>query len=249
MALMEEKDKKKGHLHPMTLVINDVVSVFNEMGFEVNLEAPDIDTEWNVFDGINVPQNHPARDMQDTFWIKDKEEVVLRSHVSNTQTHYISKNKPPFKIVYFGRAFRAEATDATHEAALHQFEVLAVGKDINLGNMKAVIEKFIGKLFGGKREIRFRPGYFPFVEPGVEVDMRCLCEGGEGCRICKGEGWVEILGAGCVHPNVLNRGGINPKEWQGFAFGVGWERIAMLRYGIEDVRSFQHADLRQINQF
>lgn len=241
----------KGHYHPFTIVIRDVLRAFTKLGFSI-AESPEIESEHYNFDMLNVPPEHPARDMQDTFWIKGRDRTVLRTHVSNTQVRYMEQHKPPLRIVYFGRVFRNEATDATHEAQFSQFEALAVGKDLTLGSMKAVLDAFITEVFGPGVKTRLRPGYFPFVEPGVEVDISCFKCGENGkkeCPVCKGTGWVEVLGAGMVHPKVLSNGGISPIEWQGFAFGVGWDRIAMLKYGIDDVRLFYSGDLRMINQF
>lgn len=247
--ILNRMEKEKGHLHPLTHVIRDVLSVLTEMGFEIT-QAPEIDSEFYNFDALNVPKDHPARDMQDTFWVKGASETVLRTHVSNAQVRYMENHKPPFKVAYFGKAYRNEATDATHEAVFHQFETLVVGKNITLGNLKYTIESFTKKLFGDKITIRLRPGYFPFVEPGLEVDMSCFkCKGGMGCSVCKGTGWVEGIGAGMVHPNVLRAGGLDPREWQGFAFGAGWDRITMARYDIPDARLMASGDLRLTNQF
>jgi len=240
---------QKGHIHPLTIVIRDVIDVFADMGFEI-AESPEIETEYYNFDALNVPKDHPARDMQDTIWVKGKKETIARTHVSNTQIRYMERHKPPFRIVYFGQVYRYEATDATHEAQFRQFETLVVEKGITLGHMKGVAEAVFKRLFGKNLSIRLRPGYFPFVEPGVEIDMSCFkCRGERGCSVCKGVGWVELFGGGMVHPTVLTNGGIDPKKWQGFAFAVGWDRVAMLRYGIDDIRLFYNGDLRFVNQF
>jgi phenylalanyl-tRNA synthetase alpha chain len=241
--------KQKGHMHPITHMIHEINSIFYEMGFEL-VESPEIESEYYNFDALNIPKDHPARDMQDTFWIKDQKEMLLRTHISNTQVRYMEKHKPPFRILYLGRVFRNEATDSTHEAQFYQFETLAVGEDITLSNMKAIIKTFLKKIFGDNVDIRIRPGYFPFVEPGVEVDVSCFkCVGKGYCSMCKSTGWIEVLGAGMVHPNVLNSGKINPQKWQGFAFGVGLDRIAMLKYKIDDIRLFYTGDLRFVQQF
>ncbi len=230
-------------------MIQEINSIFFDMGFEI-ANGPEMESEYYNFDALNIPENHPARDMQATFWIKGKKKTVLRTHVSNIQVRYMEGNKPPFKIVYLGRAFRNEATDSTHEAQFHQFETLVIGKDINLSNMKAVITTFIKKVFGNDVKIRMRPGFFPFVEPGMEVDISCFkCDGTGYCSICKNTGWIEVLGAGMVHPNVLKNGRIDPKEWQGFAFGVGLDRIVMLKYKINDIRLLYNGDLRFVQQF
>jgi phenylalanyl-tRNA synthetase alpha chain len=238
----------QGHLHPITHVVNHITETFVSMGFEVAL-GPEIETEKYNFDVLNVPKDHPARDMQDTFWIKGVEQTVLRTHTSPVQGHYMESHKPPFKIVVPGKVFRNEATDATHEVQFHQIEGLVVGKDITLGHLKGTLNTFLKKLFGENIKTHFRPGYFPFVEPGVEIDMVCFKCGGAGCPACSHSGWIEILGAGMVHPNVLKNVGIDPNEWQGFAFGTGVERLVMLKYGIDDVRKLFAGDLRLVNQF
>lgn len=242
------ENQKKGHLHPMTRMINQINNIFFDMGFEV-ADGPEMDSEYYNFDALNIPRNHPARGMQDTFWIKDKENMVLRTHTSNAQVRYMEKNKPPIRIIVPGKVFRNEATDATHEAQFHQVEGFVVDKGISLANLKSTLETFFEKFFGRDVGVRFRPSFFPFVEPGVEVDMSCFkCEG-KGCSICKNTGWIEVLGAGMVHPNVLKNGGIDPEEYSGFAFGGGIERLGMLKYGIDDVRLFFNGDLRFVNQF
>jgi len=219
------------------------------MGFEIE-SGPEIEDEYHNFDALNVPKDHPARDMQDTFWLKPENlKKLLRTHTSGVQVRYMEKNKPPFAIIVPGKVFRNEATDATHDAQFHQVEGLVVGKDITLANLKGTLEFFLKELFGKDVEIRLRPGYFPFVEPGVEIDMVCFKCGGKGCPSCSHSGWIEILGAGMVHPNVLNNVGIDNREYQGFAFGIGVDRIAMLKYGVDDVRRFYSGDLRLVNQF
>jgi len=239
------------HIHPITHVIQDIAKIFSEMGFEI-AQGPEIETEYYNFDALNVPKDHPARDLWDTFWLKPREMgKLLRTHTSPVQIRYMENNKPPIAIIAPGKTFRYEATDATHEAQFHQVEGLMIGKDISLANLKDVLETFLQKLFEKDIIIRLRPSYFPFVEPGVEIDMSCFkCQGkDEKCPVCKGTGWVEIMGAGMVHPNVLNNVGIDSREWQGFAFGVGIDRIAMLKYGIDDIRLFYSGDLRLTNQF
>jgi len=238
--------KETGHVHPITQTINDIVRIFADMGFSV-VDGPEIETEYYNFDALNIPKNHPARDMWDTFWLKDGS--LLRTHTSPVQIRYMEKNKPPISIIAPGKTFRYEATDASHEAQFYQFEGLMIGEDITIANLKGVLEEFLKKLFGDDVKIRLRPNYFPFVEPGVEIDVSCFkCNGG-GCALCKKTGWIEILGAGMVHPNVLSNVGIDPRKWSGFAFGAGVDRIAMLKYGIDDIRLLYNSDLRFVNQF
>ncbi len=244
----KKSTEKTGHLHPITIVIREIASIFQELGFNV-VDGPEIEDEYHNFDALNVPKDHPARDMQDTFWLKGEKEKLLRTHTSPVQIRFMKTHKPPFSIIAPGKVFRYEATDATHEIQFFQCEGLMVGKDISFLNLKYTLELFLKKLFGDAVEIKLRPGYFPFVEPGVEIDMKCVRCVGNGCASCKGSGWIEILGAGMVHPNVLNQGGIDSRHWRGFAFGVGIDRIIMLKYGIEDVRLLYSGDLRLVNQF
>lgn len=204
-------------------------------------EGPIIETDWYNFEALNVPKDHPARDAQDTFYIKGQPDHVLRTHTSPVQIRYMQEHQPPLRIIAPGRVYRNEATDATHEAQFFQLEGLAVGKDITMAHLKGTIEAFFSKFFGGKREIRLRPGYFPFVEPGVEVDMLHVSR--------RGEKWLELMGAGMVHPHVFEAAKLDPKEWQGFAFGVGIERLLAVRHEIEDVRLFHNGDLRFVEQF
>jgi phenylalanyl-tRNA synthetase alpha chain len=237
-----------GHIHPITHTIREINSIFFEMGFDV-AEGPEIESEYYNFDALNIPKDHPARDMQDTFFIKGKKETVLRTHTSPVQIRYMESHKPPIRIISPGKVFRNEATDATHEAQFYQIEALMVDDGVTLANLKWVLETFFNKFFSKEVNIRFRPGYFPFVEPGVEVDMSCFkCKGG-GCSICKKTGWIELLGAGMVHPNVLNGAGIDSRKYQGFAFGGGIDRLGMLKYDIDDIRLFYSGDLRFVNQF
>lgn len=244
-----------GHYHPMTLIQRDVLSSVLELGFEIT-EGPIMETDWYNFEALNMLKDHPARDMQDTFYLKDMigsdgEPMVLRTQLSQMQVRYPETHKPPFKIAYFGKALRNEATDATHEAEHSQFEFMAIGKDLHMGHLKGTIEKILTDLFGDNLSIRLRPGYFPFVEPGVEVDLECFkCKGEDSnCSVCSGTGWKEIIGAGIMNPIVLRNGGIDPDKWQGFAFAIGWDRVAMFRYGVEDIRLFNSGDLRLTNQF
>lgn len=242
---------KTEHLNPLSLILTQINQIFTEMGFTV-ANGPEIETEFYNFDSLNIPDWHPARDMWDTFWMKpENARKLLRTHTSPVQVRYMEKNKPPIKIIAPGKVFRHEATDATHEAQFYQLEGLVVGENISLANLKAVLEEFFFKLFKKKTGIRLRPSYFPFVEPGVEIDMTCFkCEGkNPSCSVCKGTGFIEIMGAGLVHPKVLESSGIDSKKYSGFAFGCGVDRLAMLKYGIDDVRLLYEADLRLINQF
>ena len=230
----------KGTLNPLTLIINDAVRIFTELGFEV-ATGPELESERYNFDMLNFPPDHPARDMQDTFFIKNRPGYVLRTHTSNVQTRYmetLSKagKNPPFAIVVPGKVFRNEATDATHEMQFYQIEGLMVGENINLAHLKGVLLEFFKKFLGPDAEIRLRPSFFPFVEPGVEVDVKV------------GEKWVEVLGAGMVHPNVLKNCGIDPEKYQGFAFGMGADRFLVMKYGLHDIRLTYQGDLR-FNQF
>lgn len=252
---MEDQNKKTIHVHPITRVIDDINRIFFEMGFTL-ISGPELETEHYNFDALNVPKDHPARDMQDTFWVKPSkddagvERKLMRTHTSPMQVHFMEENKPPFRIICPGRTFRNEATDARHEAQFNQFEGLYVDKDVSLVTLKTVLNKFFEKFLENKVEIRFRPSYFPFVEPGVEIDVSCFkCKGSGDCKLCGGGGWLEVMGAGVVHPTVLNGVGINPNEWKGFAFGGGVDRLAMLKYGIDDIRLFYSGDLRLVNQF
>lgn len=250
---------KKGHLHPITHAINDIARIFNDLGFTV-ASGPEVETEHYNFDALNVPPNHPARDMWDTFWLKENNlGQLLRTHTSPVQVRYMEKRAPPIRIIAPGKTFRYEATDATHEAQFYQIEGLMVDDKTTLSDLKGTLEIFFEEFFGAKTDIRFRPSYFPFVEPGVEVDISCFkCKGkparpdghsGGGCSLCKQSGYIEIMGAGMVHPYVLNQVGIDPRKYQGFAFGTGVDRLAMLKYGIDDIRLFYQGDLRVVNQF
>jgi len=235
-----------GHLHPLTLVRKEIQGIFEVMGFSM-ISGPEIENEWYNFDALNIPADHPARDIWDTFYLKNG--LLLRTHTSPVQIRFMEKNNPPFRIIAPGRIFRHEATDASHEINFYQVEGLMVGKDISAANFKAIIEEFLSRFFNKKIKIRLRPSFFPFVEPGFEVDASCTVCQGKGCSVCSKTGWLELMGAGMVHPNVLKAGGINPKNWQGFAFGVGMDRLAMMKYKIDDIRLFYNGDLRFLNQF
>ncbi len=237
---------QKGHQHPLTQMISEINSIFSEIGF-VFAEGPEAETEVYNFDKLNVPKNHPARDMQDTFWFGNddvSEPMVLRTHTSPVQARYMESHKPPIRVIVPGKVFRNEATDATHEAQFHQLEGLYVDKGVHMGHLKGTIEYFFSKFFGSETEIRFRPSFFPFVEPGVEVDM--MLKGSDSKLANK---WIEVMGAGMVHPNVLRDAGIDAEDYSGFAFGMGIDRLAVMKYGINDVRDLYTGDLRFVNQF
>ena len=233
---------QKGHTHPLSSAIRHIHSIFADMGFEI-ADGKEIIPESQNFDILNFPPDHPARDTHDTFWIKGpKESTVARTHISSLQVPYMLEHKPPLRMVSSGLVYRAEATDATHEAQFHYTEGLVVGKNITLAHLKGTLERFLSEFFEASIPIRFRPGNFPFVEPGVEVEMRYTAQNGE-------TRWLEMLGAGMVHPQVLKNGGIDPQKYQGFAFGVGVNRLLLIKYGIPDVRLFYQGDLRFTNQF
>ncbi len=241
-----------GHLHPLTQVQRKVEEIFQSMGFSV-IEGPEIENEWYNFDALNIPKDHPARDLWDTLWIKDlkakNQKLLLRTHTSPVQIRFMEKNNPPLRIIVPGRVFRHEATDAGHEINFYQVEGLMVGEDISATNFKAIIEEFFKRFFGKVVKIRLRPSFFPFTEPSFEVDVSCPICNEKGCSACKNSGWVEIMGAGMVHPNVFKNSGIGPKNWQGFAFGIGMDRLSMMKYKINDIRLFYSSDLRFIQQF
>jgi len=242
---------ERGHIHPISSLIREANAIFNRMGFTF-AEGPLIEDEWHNFDALNVPKDHPARDMQDTFFIKDMPEHVLRTHTSPVQIRYMKAQiekgiMPPYRVIVPGKVFRNEATDMTHEAEFFQIEGFAVGVDITLAHLKGTLERFLRELFkGASVEIRFRPSFFPFTEPSVEVDMRLV---GKDVPEKLKDKWIEMMGAGMIHPNVLRNGGVDPAKYQGFAFGMGLDRLAMLRWGIDDVRLMHSADLRFVNQF
>lgn len=247
----------QGHLHPLTQIQRQAQEIFQGMGFSV-VQGPEVESEWYNFDALNIPADHPARDLWDTFWIKNPEnpkskiqnpKLLLRTHTSPMQVRYMEKHQPPLRIIVPGRVFRYEATDAHHEFDLYQLEGLMVGKDISTANFKAVIREFYQRFFEKPVKIRLRPSYFPFVEPGFEVDMSCILCGGKGCPGCGHSGWLEMMGAGMVHPNVFKAVKYNPKNWQGFAFGMGLDRLAMMKYKIDDIRLLRSGDLRFLRQF
>ena len=240
------KKAKTGHRHPLTLVQRDLEDIFIGMGFSI-AEGPEVEYDYYNFQALNIPENHPARDTQDTFYITDK--ILLRSQTSPVQARVMEKQQPPIRIISPGRVYRSDAMDATHSPLFHQMEGLVVDKGITMGDLKGMLETFAKTEFGEDTKVRFRPHHFPFTEPSAEVDISCFMCGGKGCRLCKGEGWIEILGAGMVHPNVLRTCGIDPEIYSGFAFGMGVERIAMLKYHIDDIRHFYENDVRFIEQF
>lgn len=231
--------RPKGHVHPLTKLMREMEDIFTSMGFEI-AEGPEVEHEYYNFDTLNIPAKHPARDMWDTFWIKPRsEKLALRPHTSPVQIRYMQGKNPPFRVIAPGRVYRYEATDASHEIQFYQLEGFMVGPDISIANFKSVIQEFFSRLFGGKTEIMLRPSYFPFTEPSFEVDMRKIGD----------TKWLEIAGAGMIHPNVLRAAGQNPNQCQGFAFGMGIDRIAMLKYKIPDVRLFHSGDLKFLKQF
>lgn len=242
----------QGRLHPITQTIYEMCDIFISLGFQV-VEGPEVEWEYYNFEALNIPKEHPARDNMSTFWVdllKDGERpMLLRTHTSPMQVRFMEKNKPPIRIVVPGKVYRYEATNATHLPMFQQVEGLAVDENLSLADLKGALSEFVRRFFGPDRKARFRCDYFPFVEPGVELAVDCFVCHGEGCSLCKGTGWIEIGGAGMVHPDVLRHGGINPDEYRGFAFGLGIERIPMLRYGIEDIRHFYNNDLRFLTQF
>lgn len=235
-----------GCMHPISIVQDEILRVFTGMGFDV-VEGPEVELDLYNFELLNLPKNHPARDAQDTFYVDDN--VVLRTHTSPVQARTMLSRKPPIRIVCPGRVFRADEVDATHSPVFHQMEGLVIDKDVTLADLKGTLDAFAKALYGDEVTTRFRPSFFPFTEPSAEVDLTCVNCHGKGCRICKGTGWIEVLGAGMVNPKVLEMCGIDSKVYKGFAFGVGLERIAMLRYGITDMRLLYEGDVRFLSQF
>lgn len=235
-----------GHLHPLTSIRYQLEDIFKSMGFMI-YDGPELESDFFNFESLNIPKHHPARDMQDTFYVDSN--TVLRTHTSNCEVRALKEFGAPLKMVVPGRVFRNEATDATHEHTLHQIECLVVDKNISVANLINTIETFVKKLFGDDVKVRLRPSYFPFVEPGLELDMSCLICKGKKCPACKNTGWLELGGAGMTHPEVLKAGGINSDEYSGFAFGFGIDRMVMQKYKIEDIRWLMSGDLRFIDQF
>lgn len=235
-----------GKKHPLSLILDEIKTFFVGLGYEV-VEGPEIEFDYYNFEALNTPADHPARDEQDTFYIT--ENILLRTQTSPVQVRIMESRKPPLKIIAPGRVYRADTVDATHSPVFHQVETLAVGKNLTLGDLKGTLIEFAKFLFGPKRKVRFRPHFFPFTEPSAEFDISCNVCNGEGCRVCSYSGWLEILGCGMVHPRVLEMAGYDPKEVSGFAVGMGVERIAMLKYGIDDLRLFFENDMRFLKQF
>ncbi len=239
---------ERGHLHPVTQVQKQLEDLFTSMGFMV-LDGPEVESDYYNFTAVNIPSDHPARDMQDTFYIKGRNNWVMRTHTSNLQVRSMQQYGAPLRAVVPGRCFRNEATDARHEHTFYQLEGFVVDKDISFADMKGILETVAKHLYGPETQIRMRPKFYPFVEPGVNGEVTCFLCKGVGCRVCKGSGWLEVFGAGMIHPNVLKEGSIDSKKYQGFAFGFGLTRLVMLKYGIEDVRHLQSGDLRFLKQF
>jgi len=242
-----------GHLHPITQVIDEICTIFNRMGFSV-VEGPEIETEYNNFTGLNIPLEHPSRDVFDTFYLKlgdrsNTQHLLLRSHTSPVQIRVMKSRKPPLAVVVPGRVYRPDAADASHSFMFHQIEGFMVDENIRFSDLKGVLAVFAKAVFGKDIKMRFRPHFFPFTEPSAEVDISCIICKGKGCSVCGRKGWLEILGSGMIHPNVFKHVGYGPKKYTGFAFGLGIERIAMLKYGIDDIRLFFENDLRFLRQF
>ncbi len=243
---MPAKNVKAGKLHPLNTVLDDMINIFQSMGFDV-VDGPEVETDHYNFECLNVPADHPARDMQDTFYLA--ENLLLRTQTSAAQIRTMETRKPPIRVICPGRVFRADEVDATHSPVFHQIEGLVVDKGVTMCDLKGVLEEFAHEIYGSDTKVKFRPSFFPFTEPSVEVDVTCSECGGKGCRVCKGSGWIEILGAGMVHPNVLRSCGIDPEEYSGFAFGIGLDRLTTTRYKISDIRLLFENDKRFLDQF
>jgi len=239
-------ERNLGCLHPIALVQMELEDIFQAMGFMV-LTGPEVETEYYNFDALNIPADHPARDMQDTFWLTNGQ--LMRTHTSAYQVRALERFGAPIRAIFPGRCFRYEATDASHENTFWQLEGLLVDRDISVANLIAVMKALLGQVFGREVKVRLRPGFFPFVEPGFELDQQCVFCDGTGCGVCKGSGWIELIPCGLVHPRVLEYGGVDPNQFSGFAFGMGLTRLAMLKFGIPDIRLFNSGDLRFYEQF
>lgn len=239
---------KTGNLHPLNLTRYRIIEIFERLGFNVS-DGPEIEDDWHNFTALNFPENHPAREMQDTFFIEKNPDVLLRTHTSNVQVRLMKNQKPPVRSIMPGRVYRNEAISARAHCFFHQVEGLYIDKNVGFSDLKQTLYHFAKEMFGKDTKIRLRPSYFPFTEPSAEIDISCLICHGKGCNVCKYSGWVEIAGSGMVHPNVLRNGGIDPEEFTGFAFGMGIERITMLRYSINDLRLFSENDIRFLRQF
>jgi len=248
-ATLPGKNQNIGTLHPITQIKNELNDAFKFLGFEI-YQGPEITSDKYTFDNLNFPPDHPARESMDTYWInsKQRDKLCLRPHLTGASVRYMQTHQPPFKFVYPGRVFRAEATDASHERAFYQYEALIINKDISFSGGRVLINTILERVFGREVKTRMRAGFFPFVEPGFEIDMQCLSCNGKGCSIC-GDGWVEMMPGGSPHPNVLKAGGIDPEKWQGFYINIGLGRLAMMKYGIDDIRLFHSGDLRFLHQF
>jgi len=240
------KKSDRGTIHPINLVLKKTEEIFLSIGFKIE-EGPEVELDYYNFEALNIPKDHPARDDQDSFYLN--REILLRTHTSPVEIRVMEKQQPPVRIIATGKCYRRDATDSTHSPMFHQIEGLAVDKDITFGDLKGVLTVFVHRMFGEDRKVRFRPGYFPFTEPSAEVDVSCLLCHGKGCRSCGYSGWLEIMGAGMTDPAVFNMVGYDPEKYSGFAFGMGVERIAMLKYGINDIRLFFENDLRFLKQF
>ncbi len=243
---LPSKKAEIGHKHPNTVALEEVERIFIGMGYEV-VEGPEIEYDYYNFEALNIPANHPAKDEQDTFYINDK--ILLRTQTSPVQVRTMERQKPPIRMIAPGRVFRSDEVDATHSPSFHQIEGMVIDKNITFADLKGTLAQFAVELFGENTKVKFRPHHFPFTEPSAEVDVTCFKCGGAGCRFCKGSGWIEILGCGMVHPKVLRMSGIDPEEYSGFAFGVGLERIALLKYEIDDMRLLYENDIRFLKQF
>lgn len=240
------KKPMMGHRHPNSIALEEIERIFVGMGYEV-VEGPEVEYDYYNFEALNIPANHPAKDEQDTFYVNSN--IVLRTQTSSTQVHEMEKGKVPIRMIAPGRVFRSDEVDATHSPSFHQVEGLVIDKDVTFADLKGTLAEFAKQVFGEETKVKFRPHHFPFTEPSAEMDVSCFKCGGKGCRFCKGEGWIEILGCGMVHPHVLEMSGIDPEEYVGFAFGVGLERIALLKYEIDDMRLLYENDTRFLKQF
>ncbi|MDK2808608.1 MAG: phenylalanyl-tRNA synthetase alpha chain [Clostridiales bacterium] len=240
------KKKEMGKHHPNTIALEEMESIFVGMGYEV-IEGPEVEYDYYNFEALNIPANHPAKDEQDTFYVNPN--IVLRTQTSSVQVHEMEKGKLPIRMIAPGRVFRSDEVDATHSPSFHQVEGLVIDKNVTFSDLKGTLAQFAKELFGEETKVKFRPHHFPFTEPSAEMDVSCFKCGGSGCRFCKGSGWIEILGCGMVHPHVLEMSGINPEEYVGFAFGVGLERVALLKYEIDDMRLLYENDVRFLKQF
>lgn len=244
--LRPTKSADRGSIHPISQIQYEIEDIFSSMGFSI-MDGPEVETDENNFGALNFSEDHPARDMQDTFYTVDGN--LLRTHTSAIQVRALRKLKPPFRIIAPGRVFRYEEVDASHENTFYQVEGMVVGEDISIAHLIYTMETLLSRVFRKEIKTRLRPGYFPFVEPGFELDIQCLVCGGDGCSVCKHSGWLELLPCGLVHPNVLEYAGLDSKKWTGFAFGLGLDRLVMMRYGIHDIRYFQSGNLRFLKQF